>query len=154
MRQRDSSRRRNSSRRTFLKSAALAAAVPGLRAGSGDDSEERFRPSGRKVRIGVVGGGFGANFHWHEHPACIVEAVSDLRADRRARLQNVYHCPKAYPSLEELIKDPKIDAVAVFTEAPNHVKHCTAVMEAGKHVISAVPAGMSLEECARLKEVK
>ena len=37
----------------------------------------------RKVRIGVVGGGFGASFQWHLHPNCIVQAVSDLRTDRR-----------------------------------------------------------------------
>ena len=35
-----------------------------------------------EVRIGVVGGRFGASFQFHEHPDCIVEAVSDLRARR------------------------------------------------------------------------
>ncbi|MHC4207617.1 MAG: Gfo/Idh/MocA family protein, partial [Planctomycetota bacterium] len=33
----------------------------------------------RKVRIGVVGGEFGTSFQWHEHPDCVVQAVSDLR---------------------------------------------------------------------------
>ncbi len=56
-------------RRVFLKAGAVA--IP-----------SRFpfvAPSDNKVRIGVVGGGFGADFHFHEHPNCIVEAVSDLR---------------------------------------------------------------------------
>ena len=35
--------------------------------------------SDKKIRIGVVGGGFGASFFWHQHPNCIVEAVSDLQ---------------------------------------------------------------------------
>ncbi|MGQ9597575.1 MAG: hypothetical protein ACUVQY_03535 [Thermoproteota archaeon] len=30
-----------------------------------------------KVRIGVVGGGFGSVFEWNKHPHCIVEAVRD-----------------------------------------------------------------------------
>ena len=138
------------SRRTFARGLAAAAA-----ACAAGPSEEAFAvPENKKVRIGVVGGGFGAHFHWHEHPACIVEAVSDLRPDRRRRLQQVYKCKKAYPSLEELIKDPKVQAVAVVTEAPNHVRHCTAVMQAGKHALSAVPAGLTLEECAQLLEVK
>ena len=96
--------------------------------------------SDKKMRIGVVGGGFGLSFHWHEHPNCIVEAVSDLIPERRERLQGKYKCDKAYESLEKLILDPAIDAVAVFTEAPNHARHVIDCMEHGKHVISAVPA--------------
>ena len=51
-----------------------------------------------------------------------------------------YKCNKSYPSLEEMVKDRDIDAVAVFTEGPNHVKHAIECMKHGKHVISAVPA--------------
>ena len=96
----------------------------------------------KKVRIGVVGGGFGTSFQWHEHPDCIVEAVSDLRPERRERLMRVYQCDKSYNSLEELVKDRTVDAVAVFTEGPNHVRHVIEVMKHGKHAISAVPASL------------
>jgi len=106
--------------------------------------------TGRKVRLGVVGGGFGASFQWHEHPDCIVQAVSDLRADRRQVLMDSYRCPTAYNSLEELIKDKQVDAVAVFTGAPDHVRHVVACLRAGKHVICAVPAAFTLEECEEL----
>src|SRR4051812_31329197 len=104
------------------------------------------------IRIGVVGGGFGTSFYWHEHPDGIVEAVSDLLPERRARLMEVYRCGKAYPSLEELIRDPDVDAVAVFSGAPDHVRHAVACMKAGKHVLSAVPACMSVEEADLLAE--
>ncbi len=106
--------------------------------------------SSKMIRIGVVGGGFGAAFHWHLDPNCIVEAVSDLRDDRRKVLMDVYKCNKSYPSLEELIKDKNVDAVAVFTGAPDHVKHVVACMKAGKHVISAVPACTSLAQAEQL----
>ena len=94
----------------------------------------------RKIRIGVVGGNFGTQFYWNEHPNCIVQAVSDLRPERRQRMQEVYKCDKAYESLEKLILDKDIEAVAVFTGAPDHVRHCIAALKAGKHVICAVPA--------------
>lgn len=110
--------------------------------------------SDRKIKIGIVGGGFGASFYWHEHPNCIVHAVSDLRTDRRQHLMEVYACNKSYESLERLILDDEIEAVAVFTGAPDHVRHCKLVMDAGKHVISAVPAAMTLEECEQLLEAK
>lgn len=109
--------------------------------------------SDKKIRIGIVGGRFGAQFHWHLHPNCIVEAVSDLNPERCDRLSKVYNCSKQYSSLEELIKDPAVDAVGVFTGAPDHVRHSVACLHAGKHVISAVPAGMTVEECEELLDV-
>jgi predicted dehydrogenase len=81
-----------------------------------------------------------------------VQAVSDLQPERREALKNTYQCDKAYDSLEELIKDKNIDAVAVFTGGPDHVRHSVACLKAGKHVICAVPAAMTLEDCYLLKE--
>ncbi len=104
----------------------------------------------KKVRIGIVGGRFGATFQFHEHPDCVVQAVSDLRADRLETLVKTYGCTNTYPSLEELIKAKDIDAVGVFTGAPDHVRHAVACMRAGKHVISAVPACMTLDEAEDL----
>jgi predicted dehydrogenase len=135
-------------RREFV--SGTAAAVAGLalapKSAPGDE------PSDKKIRIGVVGGGFGRSFQWHEHPNCIVEAVSDLRPERRDALMKTYNCQKSYESLEKLILDKDIQAVAVFTPAPDHVRHCVAALKAGKHVLCAVPAAMSLEECAELLE--
>lgn len=108
--------------------------------------------AGRKLRIGIVGGRFGTSFQFHEHPNCVVEAVSDLRNDRRAALSKTYSCGKEYPSLDEMLRDGRVEAVGLFTPAPDHVRHALACLHAGKHVLSAVPAAMSLEECAQLIE--
>src|SRR5262245_584627 len=59
---------------------------------------------GRKIRIGVVGGRFGTQFQWHEHPNCTVEAVTDLIPDRCDLLARTYNCAKKYPSMEEMLK--------------------------------------------------
>lgn len=107
----------------------------------------------KKLHMGVVGGGFGCAFQWHLDPDCVVEAVSDLREDRRNDLMNVYKCSKAYNSLDELIKDPKVDAVAIFTGAPDHVPHVVKCMNAGKHVICAVPACISMDQAEQLYAV-
>jgi predicted dehydrogenase len=104
----------------------------------------------RRIRIGVIGGGFGRSFCWHEHPDCTVEAVSDLIPDRRRMLMKTYACAKSYESLEKLILDKNIDAVAIFTPAPDHVRHVVAALRAGKHVLCAVPAAQTLEDCQLL----
>ncbi|HOX38596.1 MAG TPA: Gfo/Idh/MocA family oxidoreductase [Candidatus Brocadiia bacterium] len=137
------------SRRDFLKAgaAALGAAATGRAALA---QEGATKVGGKKIRVGVVGGGFGTSFQWHEHPDSTVEAVSDLIEERRKRLMSVFKCSKSYNSLEELIRDPNVDAVAVFTGAPDHVRHCVACMKAGKHVISAVPAAISIEQAEEL----
>jgi predicted dehydrogenase len=111
--------------------------------------------SDRKIRLAVVGGGFGADFYFHQHPNCTVAAVSDLRADRRQRLMNVYRCDNMYPSLEELLKSEKrLDAVALFTPATLHYKHVEMCMRHGLHVHSAVPACFTLDEAHALKVIK
>ncbi len=110
-------------------------------------------PSEKKLRIGVVGGSFGAGFFFNEHPNCIVEAVSDLRPERREHLMKVYRCAKSYESLDKLLLDRNVEAVFCATPAPDHLRHVTETLRAGKHVLSAVPAVLgSLEDCAKLVE--
>jgi predicted dehydrogenase len=142
------------SRRDFVKVAGAAALASALGLATTAVPAPAQLVSDRKIRVGIVGGGFGAAFMWHLDPNCTVEAVSDLRPDRRRYLQEVYKCDKAYESLEKLVLDPRIEAVAVFTGAPDHVRHVVNAMNHGKHCISAVPACMSLEEAHLLKETK
>jgi predicted dehydrogenase len=133
-------------RREFLKgmgavaggaavSRALAAGVPVPRV-----------PSEKIIKIGIVGGNFGAEFQWHLDPNCKVTAFCDLRDDRLQRLAQHYGPATTYKDFREFLRHPELDAVAVFTPAPLHVWMATEALKADKHVISAVPAGMSEQE--------
>jgi len=143
----------NLSRRDFLGAIGAAALMGSAGPGAVLKAAAETR-SDRKIRLGVVGGGFGSSFQWHLDPNCIVEAVSDLRGDRREILRKAYKCPKVYESLEKLVLDPKVEAVAVFTGAPDHARHVVDVLKHGKHCICAVPACLTLEEAQLLKETK
>ena len=129
------------SRRGFLCGSSLAATAlaPASLAGSG-----------HKLRIGVVGGRFGLQFQWHLHPNSEVTAVCDIRPGRRKALAEKYRTANTFDSFEELLRHPELDAVAVFTPAPLHAWMSIRAMEAGKHVVCAVPAGISLEELEQL----
>lgn len=140
----------NLSRRTFLAGSAVSTA--GLMASTLQAQAATEPSTGRRIRMGVVGGGFGAAFPWHEHPDAVVTGVSDLLEDRRNHLMKVFKCEKSYPSLEKLILAGDIDAVAVWTPSPDHARHVEMVLNSGKHAISAVPLGMSLEECEKILE--
>ncbi len=139
------------SRREFLgASATLAAGALSSQAGRAVPQS-----STRKIRLGVVGGGFGAEFQWHEHPNCTVAGVTDLRAERRQILRDRYRCDYVFNSLEEMLQRAvKLDAVAIFSGAPDHYRHVEMCMKRGLHVISAVPAVMNLEDAAKLKALK
>ncbi len=138
-------------RRSFLHKAGIAAAALGLyqygcstsrkavqtslqdgpikgfeRAPDSDRSEGWVPVSDRKIRVGIVGYGvckFGADFGFQNHPNVEIVAVSDLFPDRCAALAKACDCSKTYPSLEELVKDDKIEAVFVATDAPSHARH-------------------------------
>src|SRR6185436_6642889 len=110
------------SRRKFLRDTGISAvtlsAAPSLLAAGTPPVGPRA--SRNPVRIGVVGGGFGSHFQWHLHPDCKVTAVCDVRADRLGRLRQVYGCEKGYRDYKEFLKQPGLDAIALFTPAPLH----------------------------------
>lgn len=143
------------------RSAAHTTGTPAIQ-GFEDTSKETEAYSGwkalsdRKIRVGIVGYGvcqFGAQFGFQNHPNVEVAAVSDLFPDRCAELARECNCTVQYPSLEELVKDKRIEAVFVATDAPSHMRHCLEVLKHGKHVAVAVPAVFgSLEDADRLFE--
>ncbi len=160
------------SRRSFIRDAAIGAGmvtlarqamagekvIQGFDETGGNTADDRAwaSVSDRKVRVGLVGYGlckFAAAFSFQDHPNVEVAAVSDLFPDRCAELARVCRCEKTYPSLEELVKDPAIEAVFVATDAPSHCRHAIEALKHGKHVAVAVPAVFgNLEDADTLYE--
>jgi len=68
------------SRRRFIAQAAGLAASVSAASRAAAQKSSAFPKSGQTVGIGVIGGGFGTSFQWHEHPHCRVTAVCDLRS--------------------------------------------------------------------------
>lgn len=143
---------------TLTPRARAAEAIPGFDQTRTDyDKTKGWKPfSNRKVRVGLVGYGlckFSAQFEFQHHPNVEVVAVSDLFPDRCAALAKHVKCSRTYPSLEEMVKDDKIEAIFVATDAPSHAKHCIEVLNHGKHVCTAVPAFRGdIEDAERLLE--
>ena len=130
---------------TLLPSLRAAEVIPGFdqTKTTADQTKPWQAFSDRKVRVGLVGYGyckFSAQFEFQHHPNVEVVAVSDLFPDRCAALAEHVKCAKTYPSLEEMVKDDRIEAIFVATDAPSHAKHCIEVLNHGKHVCTAVPA--------------
>ena len=158
------------SRRSFLQAVGLSSAALAFQqtARAGEKPIQGFEPaptdtnaakawkpvSDRKLPVGLAGYGvcrFGAAFGFEKHPNVEVVAVSDLIPERCAGLAKAVRCDKTYPSVEEMVKDDRIEAIFVATDAPSHPRLCIEAMKHGKHVASAVPAVFgSLEEAHQL----
>lgn len=135
--------------------AAARGGKPPVRPGAAAEAAAKPLGAGRKVPFAIVGHGvcqFGAALGFQNHPNVDVVAVSDLVPARCAALAKVCRCEKTYESLEALVKDRRVEAVYVATDAPSHAKHCIQVLKHGKHCISAVPATMTIEGSHALKE--
>ena len=142
------------SRRDVLKAGALGGAVSSWGMPMFLNSVFANLNSDKKIRMAIVGGGFGLSYYWHLHPNAIVSAVTDLREERRKALKDRYSCDAVFPSMEVMLEEAPetFDAVGIFTPAPDHVRHAVMCLKKGKHVISAVPAAMTIEECEELRD--
>lgn len=100
------------------------------------------------IRVGFCGpGAFGRHFIplFKEHPAVEGVVLCDLKADLLEEAAREYDIAKTCPSLDELCQTD-VDAIALFTQNHVHGPQAVQALRAGKHVYSAVPSAISVEE--------
>ena len=99
-------------------------------------------------KIGVVGAGqFSRCFIplFQMHPFCDEVSLAELIPERLEKIAAKFGIKKTFPSLDEMLKDPTIDAVAIFTQRHLHGPQVVQALRSGKHVYSAVPMAQSEE---------
>lgn len=107
----------------------------------------------RTVRIGIVGAcGRGASFKaaCDALPNLEVRAVCDTNADGLPAAAARLGAREQYADYETMLDRAEIDAVIIGTPMPLHVPQAVAALARNKHVLSEVPAGVSVEECRDL----
>ena len=106
----------------------------------------------QRFRLGVVGLGEGrsiisAGLHsdrWEVVQLC------DLDADLRARRCREFGIESDTGSLDELLANPAVDAVGIYTPDRLHAEHTIRALRAGKHVVCTKPF---LDDLGRAREV-
>jgi predicted dehydrogenase len=106
----------------------------------------------QKVRIGIVGLGFGAEFIpiYQAHPNAELVAVCQRSETALNEIADHFGIAKRYSSFEAMLQDPDIDAIHINTPIASHADQAVAALEAGKHVACTVPMAVTLEDCARV----
>jgi predicted dehydrogenase len=100
------------------------------------------------LRVGVVGlGQFAPSFVqlFVAHPSVSEVYLCEAVAERLAAAPASAKVTRRYASFDELLSSD-VDAVAIFTQRWLHGPMALQALSAGKHVFSAVPMGISVEE--------
>ncbi len=112
--------------------------------------------SANKVRVAIVGLGFGSEFLpiYKNHPDAEMVAICQRSQEKLDQVGEAFGITKRFTDYRELLEDPDIDAVHINTPIPDHGPMTIAALEAGKHVACTVPMATSVEDCARIVEAQ
>ncbi|MBW4656735.1 MAG: Gfo/Idh/MocA family oxidoreductase [Kaiparowitsia implicata GSE-PSE-MK54-09C] len=107
------------------------------------------------VGIGVIGYGYwGPNLvrNFYDVPGVQVHWVCDLRTERLARLRLRYPAVEITDDFNQILNDPRVDAVAIATPVSTHFKLAMQALRAGKSVFVEKPITATTQQAERLIE--
>jgi len=105
-----------------------------------------------KIRMGMVGLGFGAEFIpiYQRHPHSEVQAICQRTESKLNEVGDKWGVEKRYTDFYDLIADPDVDAVHINSPIDDHAWMSIEALKAGKHVASTVPVARTIEECRQV----
>ena len=115
-----------------------------------------MKKESRLLRIGILGCGPIAQAAHLE--ACRkarnteLYAICDRAEDLVARMAAIHQPQKTYLDYQQMLDDPRVEAVIVATADAFHIEAAQQALAAGKHVLVEKPLGMTIEECEQLRD--
>ena len=112
--------------------------------------------SNQKIRVAIVGLGFGAEFIpiYQNHPHAEMSAICRRNKAELDKCGDRFGIKKRYTDYNHLLEDPNIDAVHINSPIPDHAPQSLAALKAGKHVACTVPMATTIEECKQIVEAQ
>ena len=104
-----------------------------------------------EIKIGIAGArGLSYLAGFRSMEGVRITALCDLDEAILQQNANRYQIPQRYRNLEDLCASD-VDAIFISTPMQLHAAQCITALQAGKHVLSEVTAGVSLHELYCLK---
>jgi myo-inositol 2-dehydrogenase/D-chiro-inositol 1-dehydrogenase len=105
----------------------------------------------KKVKVGIVGLGrlgmdHARNIAFNIPNAQLFAACSVMQHEVDY-VQNNWGVPHGYTDYQEMLKNKEIDAIAIISPSPEHCWQIEAALDAGFHVFTEKPLGVTIEEC-------
>lgn len=110
----------------------------------------------RKLNVGIVGLGFGAEFIpiYQRHPDSNMYALCDRDPDRLADLGDRFNISVRYQDYEAMLNDERVDVIHITTPPQVHAEQSVQALVAGKHVGSTIPMALSVDDCRRVVDAQ
>jgi predicted dehydrogenase len=111
--------------------------------------------AGKRIGIGFIGAEDISILH-----GAAINRLEDAeliglwnRSEGRARERAEQLGCKIYRTPQELVEDPRIDAVFILTNLETHLEYCEMALRAGKHVMVEKPVSDSVANVERIRDM-
>lgn len=100
-----------------------------------------------KLRVGVIGTGFGSTVHIpaYQSEDCEVVAVCARREEHAKAAAEKFGIPNVFTDYDRLVDWDGIDAVSIASPPPMHYPMVMAALDNGKHVVCEKPFTMDAD---------
>jgi len=111
--------------------------------------------SGKKVRVAMIGLGFGAEFIpiYQAHPDAEMVAICQRNAGHLNQVGDQFKIVQRFTDYAAVLKDPQVDVVHINSPIADHAWMSLEALKAGKHVMCTVPMATTIEECEQICEL-
>jgi predicted dehydrogenase len=101
-----------------------------------------------KIRVAVVGLGFGAEFVpiYLDHPDVEAVSICDSNPTRLRAVGDRFNIPRRLHDVSEVAQATDIDAVHLVTGIPDHATQTVQALNSGKHCACTVPMAISIAD--------
>jgi predicted dehydrogenase len=101
-----------------------------------------------KLRVAVVGLGFGAEFVpiYKDHPDVETVVICDVDYARLKNTGDRFNIKHRYTSFDEILQLEDIDAIHLVSGIPDHAAQTIGVLNSGKHCACTVPMATTIDD--------
>lgn len=107
------------------------------------------------IHMGIVGAGIWGENHiqiYQDHPFAEVVAICDQQVEKAKALANKYGIPSYYQDYHDMMKDEKIDAIAIVTPDFAHTDIAICAANHNKHMLIEKPLATKQEDVFQILE--
>ncbi|MHC4316174.1 MAG: Gfo/Idh/MocA family protein [Planctomycetota bacterium] len=109
-----------------------------------------------KVKVAVVGLGFGAEFIpiYQRHPDAECYAICQRNEDHLNEIGEQFGIERRFTKFEDLLSIDELDAIHVVSPIADHAWMSLASLNAGKHTACTVPMATTQEDCLEIAKAR
>ena len=115
-----------------------------------------FEAMSGKIRVAVVGLGFGAEFVpiYLDHPDVEAVSICDSSPAHLRAVGDRFNIPRRFHDVSEVTQANDIDAVHLITGIPDHATQTVQALNSGKHCACTVPMATSIIDLRTIIEAQ